>query len=142
MIRQKTKYDCGPVAIINFMRWAGQPWGEDDIPLLRYALLTDRRGSPMETFANFVDTLNPGRALYLGDDGSDALNLLYSQGCCFVGFSLEPNSAHVIFAYMTPSGRIILTNFVKGKKKTVVSVDQFIRIFLVSHTPPITIEAA
>jgi len=142
MISQTTKFDCGPVAIINFMRWAGQSWNSKDIPLLRYALLTNKRGSTMETFGNFIDTLNPGRALYLGDDGSEALNLLYSRGCCFIAFSLEPGVAHVVFAYMTPSGRIILTNFISGKRKTVITSEQLVHIFLASHSTPITIEAA
>jgi len=68
VISQRTNNDCGPVAIVNFNRWAGGKWSHADIPLLRYALITKGKGTTVTAFAAFIDSVVPGRNIIIGHD--------------------------------------------------------------------------
>lgn len=60
-INQKLEFDCGPVVIVNYAKWAGLPLDESDLEWLRYALATDPEngGGELYNIQAVLKSLNP-----------------------------------------------------------------------------------
>lgn len=49
-IKQRDTYSCGPVSIINALRWAGQNWGLKDVKYMSHRCNTNIEGTDIDDY--------------------------------------------------------------------------------------------
>ncbi len=140
-LAQRNDYDCGPIAIVNYMQWLGYNWSRKDLPLLRYILNTTSLGSEYLSIAAALETLVPGLQLNFTRNTYGLLNYMKKGNPIILAYTYKLNEGkvvgHIMFCYY--ENGVIVTNYVKNKKKTKLSTKQFKQILQNSIERPAVI---
>lgn len=135
MIKQWTKYDCGPVAIINMVRWGGGFWNKAQVPMLREMMFTTRRGSELADILTVIEMLHPNRNVHFTRKSELFLRGLDSGRGLLLAYNVIEDQPHIVFAYKR-DGKYLLTNMVLGEVETELTKQQIKNLLKRSYDVP------
>lgn len=135
MIKQTTKNDCGPVAIINMVRWGGGNWNSKQIPMLREMMLTRKHGSELADILTVLEMIHPNRNVHFTRRSDLFFRALDNGRGLLLGYNVIEDQPHIVFAYKR-DGKYLLTNMVLGEVETELTKQQIKNLLKRSYDVP------
>lgn len=132
---QKTDYDCGPIALLNYLMWEGFDASEKDLKLVRKMVQTTKKGTQALNVYAAVMSMNPDTAFCIGMKGWGMSMKHIRTRPLMIAYNVK--TAHILFA-VSYGKKVLLTNFTKNGH--VVMTKKALKAFLKnSITSPIFI---
>lgn len=129
---QTSNYDCGPVALLNYLSWEGFTISKKDIALVRNMVETSKKGTEALKIYSALLSMNPESALCIGMKGWDMVRKHLETRPVLIAFNIK--SPHIVFTAKV-GRKILLANFTKNH---VVMTKKALKAFLKnSKTQPI-----
>ena len=102
LTQEPNSADCMPIAVINYVRYAGGDWDYSDVAWLKQAMDTQHDGTPMFNFVGFASLLAPRAVVTFVKQPAPILKDLRNGRSIILGFSYLKKGthySHVAFIY-------------------------------------------